>query len=58
MTELVLFFEEQKPVFKFKSKRDEMIEFELEKVPQNCKQEDERCEKPKNKQSLITSYFK
>ena len=35
-----------------------MIELELEEVPQNCKQEDERCEKPKNKQSLITIYFK
>ena len=35
-----------------------MIELELEEIPQNCVQEDERSEKPKNKQSLITSYFK
>ena len=35
------------PIFKFENKRDEMIELELEKVPQNCKQKDERCEKPK-----------
>ena len=34
------------------NKCDEMIELELKKVPQNCKQ-DERCEKPKNNPSLI-----
>ena len=42
------------PIFKFKTnKNDEMIEFESEEVPQNCKQEDERYEKAKNK---ITSH--
>ena len=35
----------------------EIIEFELEEIPQNCTQEDQRSEKPKNKQSLITCYF-
>ena len=40
------------------NKSEKMIELELEEVPQNCKQEDERCETPKNKQSQIISYFR
>ena len=46
------------PIFKIKknNKSEEMIELELEEVPQNRKQE--AVKKPKNKQSLITSYFK
>ena len=47
-------------IFKIKknnNKSEEMIELELEEVPQNCTQEDEQNEKTKNKQSLITCYF-
>ena len=45
MTELVLFVwvtSAYIQIQKFRS--DEMIELELEEVPQNCKQKDERCE--------------
>ena len=41
---------------KKKNRSHEIIELELEEIPQNCKQEDERCEKPKNKRSLITCH--
>ena len=58
MTELVLYTWVTSTYIQKNNKSEKMIELELEEVPQNCKQEDERCEKPKNKQSLITSYFK
>ena len=42
---------------KKKNRSHENIELELEEIPQKCTQENERNEKPKNKQSLITCYF-
>ena len=56
MTELVLYVWVTSAYIQNKKKNnksEEMIELEFEEVLQNCKQEDERCEKMKNKQSLI-----
>ena len=61
MTELVLYVWVTSAYIQNKKKNkksDEMIELELEEIPQNCIQEVELSEEPKNKQSFITSYFK